>query len=201
VLPCEPGRVCVDIINQACVPADVTLYVHDGYDLDGEYVTRTALECCENQNSTAPCPCDRPGFDVGEVQLRAPELFQAVNRVPIVAGGAELITTLDAQVGRVRRTFLCDELKSVGIEMGDEGDLPAAPEERSSVYYRCTIIEVDREDQDAEEHVACGGTIQFRIYDRNDCAHPDLTQYRVDVDVSQDCTDVQTTTQNQNTGN
>ena len=185
--PCEPNRVCVSIINRTCVEAEVVLYVHDGFDLENKYVTRTAIECCENPNATNPCPCIRAGSDVGELQLTSPELFDPDNRVLI---NGEIVATLAANGGRVLISFPCDSLKTVGVEVGAVGDLPSSWRDRGGPDYRCTIVPVDRGDQEFPEDVACGATIQYSIIDRNDCANSDLTVYRVNTDVSADCDDI-----------
>lgn len=197
ILPCEPNRVCVDVINQACVDTEVVLYTHNGFDVADppEYPIRYSYLCCENPNSPAPCPCSRPGALNGEMQLSSPELYRAVNRTPFIQDG-DIVTTLPAKLGRIRRSFPCDQIKSIGIDVGGVGDLPANPQERSSVHYRCTMLEVEYPNWwyamtnmpiRAEEHVACGATLQFRVYDRNDCASPALTVYRIDPQASKDC--------------
>jgi hypothetical protein len=201
---CEPDRICVSIINLTCLNSDVILYIHNGFDLTGQYVTRTAIECCENSTSaTSPCPCFRPGSDNGELQLTRPELFQPANRFRFTANG-ELVDTLPGRSsrltaigGRVTESIPCGDVKSIGIEVAPEGDLPGAPQERSGPDYRCTMTNVDRGDSGFPEQVPCGETIQFSIVDRNDCANQDLTVYRVNMGTSKDCSSVQ---QNQTGG-
>ena len=181
---CEPDRVCISIINRACTETDVTLYIHDGYDFNDEFVTRTALECCESANATAPCPCPRPGSGIGELQLQPPELYRASNRA-LIAG--ETIVTLDPQGGRVLISLPCMQVKSIGVEMATEGGLPISPQEQSNVNYRCSMVPIDRGDEGLPEDVACGATIQFTISDRNNCSIADQPLYRVETDVSANC--------------
>ena len=193
--PCEAGRVCISILNQTCVDADIILYIHNGYDLEGDFVTRTAIECCENQNATAPCPCFRPGSDTGELQLTPPELFQPVNRYEIANGNAvyELpgrADQLSSLGGRVTVSLRCEEVKSIGLQVGLAGELPGTVEEQAGADYRCTMVATP---QTYPEDVACGATLQYTIVDRNNCANVDLTVFRIETNVSADCTDVETT--------
>jgi hypothetical protein len=195
---CEEGRVCISILNQTCVDADIILYIHDGYDLDGQYVTRTAIECCENQNATTPCPCYNPGSDTGELQLSPPQLFTPENRYEIANGDAvyELqgrADRLSAYGGRVSVSLRCEEVKSIGLEVGLAGELPGTIQERAGSDYRCTMVTTNRGSTAKPEDVACGGTIQYTIVDRNDCANEDLTVIRIDTNVSTDCTRVNPT--------
>jgi hypothetical protein len=192
---CEPGRVCISILNQTCTDTDIILYIHDGYDLDGEFVTRTAIECCENDNATAPCPCFRPGSTTGEMQLTPPELFQPQNRFPIANGdvvfelqGRE--SQLSALGGRVTVSIRCEEVKNIGLEVGLAGALPGTVEERAGADYRCTMVNTDRGNENRVEDVACGATLQYTIVDRNNCANEDLTVFRIQTNVSADCSDV-----------
>ncbi len=191
---CEQGRVCISILNQTCTDTDVILYIHDGYDLAGDYVTRTAIECCENENATEPCPCYRCGSDTGELQLTPPELFQPQNRYEIADG--EVIRTLQGRVdrlsalgGRITVSIRCEEVKSIGLEVGLVDELPGLVRERAGADYRCTMVDLDC-DQAHTEDVACGATIQYTIVDRNNCANEDLTVYRIETNVSADCTTV-----------
>ncbi|HPD32408.1 MAG TPA: hypothetical protein PLL20_20640 [Phycisphaerae bacterium] len=194
---CERGRVCISILNQTCTDTDVMLYVHDGYDLTGTYVTRRAVECCENQNATEPCPCYRCGSNSGEMQLTPPELFQPQNRYEISTG--QVIRTipgrqdrLSALGGRITISIRCEEVKTIGLEVGLEGELPGLIQERAGPDYRCTRVDLDCA-QAYTEDVACGATIQYTIVDRNNCANQNLTVFRIETNVSADCTQVETT--------
>jgi len=180
---CEADRVCISIINRTCINTDITLYIHDGYDLNDEYVIRNAWECCESWTSNQPCPCPRAGSGIGELQLQPPELYTASNRTLIAT---ETVVTLEPEGGRVLVSLPCNQVKSIGLEMGFEGDLPISPQEQTDVNYRCSQIPVVRENN-LPEDVACGATIQFTISDRNTCSDPDLTLFRVATDVSADC--------------
>jgi hypothetical protein len=197
---CETGRVCISIINQTCADTDVILYIQNGYDLTGQYVTQNAIECCQASNATNPCPCFRPGSDTGELQLTRPELFQPQNEHVFSATG-ELVLTLPGRPdrlsaigGRVTESLDCQDVKSIGIDVGTVGDLPGTVLERSGPQYRCTMNTVDRGASEMPEQVPCGQTIQYAIVDRNECASENLTVYRVDVTTSADCTSVQTGT-------
>lgn len=189
---CEEGRVCVSIVNEACADAEVMLYVHDGYDLAGNFITRVALECCEDENATAPCPCFRDGFDIGELQLRRPELFIVANRFRIAGdvvydlpGRASILAS---RGGSVQVNLDCEEVKSIGLEVGPNGSLPVGPpEDRQGPDYRCTQQEFQQTQPRALEHVACGETIQFTIEDRNNCVDPTLTVFRIARAVSGGC--------------
>lgn len=194
---CEQGRVCISILNQTCTDTDVILYIHDGYDLAGTYVTRWAIECCENENATEPCPCYRCGSDTGELQLTPPELFQPQNRYEIADG--EVIRVLQGREdqlsalgGRLTISIRCEEVKTIGLEVGLEGQLPGLVQERAGADYRCTGVELECA-QAYTEDVACGATIQYTIVDRNNCANEDLTVFRIETNVSADCTEVQPT--------
>jgi len=191
---CEQGRVCISILNQTCTDTDIILYVHDGYDLAGSYVTRTAIECCESDNATTPCPCYRCGSDTGELQLTPPELFQPQNRYEIADG--DVIRTLQGREdrlsalgGRITISIRCEEVKSIGLEVGVVGELPGVVRERAGADYRCTMVNLDCAQAHTED-VACGATIQYTIVDRNNCANENLTVYRIETNVSADCTTV-----------
>ncbi|NLE60300.1 MAG: hypothetical protein GX616_18270, partial [Planctomycetes bacterium] len=187
---CEQGRVCISILNQTCTDTDIILYVHDGYDLAGSYVTRTAIECCESDNATTPCPCYRCGSDTGELQLTPPELFQPQNRYEIADG--DVIRTLQGREdrlsalgGRITISIRCEEVKSIGLEVGVVGELPGVVRERAGADYRCTMVNLDCAQAHTED-VACGATIQYTIVDRNNCANENLTVYRIETNVSAD---------------
>ncbi len=195
---CETDRVCITVMNQTCVDTDIILYIQDGYDLTGQFATRTALECCESENATNPCPCFVPGSDTGELQLVPPQLFTPENRYPLANG--EVIyelrgraDQLSALGGRVTVSLRCEEVKNIGLEIGLVGQMPGTVQERAGVDYRCTMVSTDRGEADRLEDVACGGTIQYTIVDRNDCANENLTVFRIETAVSADCTDVVTT--------
>jgi hypothetical protein len=196
---CESGRVCISIVNQTCVDTDIILYIHNGYDLTGQYVTEQAIECCQSTTSTVPCPCFRPGSDTGELQLLPPQLFQAQNRYKI-ANNKVVYTVkgrpdkLSSQGGRVTVSLRCEDIKTMGLEVGMVGELPGTVQERSGPDYRCTMVTTGRGTQALPEDVACGGTLQYTIVDRNDCADVSLTVIRVDTSVSADCTTVTPTT-------
>lgn len=195
---CEAGRVCISILNQTCVDTDIILYVHDGYDLTGQYVTRTAIECCESQNATTPCPCFNPGSDNGELQLVPPQLFTPANRYIIANNNAVYnlrgrTDRLSALGGRITVSLRCEEVKSIGLEVGLAGQLPGVVQERAGADYRCTMVDTNRGSAERPEDVACGGTIQYTIVDRNDCANENLTVIRVNTNVSTDCTEATTT--------
>lgn len=188
--PCDPGFVCISIVNQSCVDVDTILYVHDGFDLEGEYVTRTAFECCEDANSDTPCRCYRPGFDTGEMQLVRPELFQADLRREIEG---EMTFTLEPDQG-VLEPIQCGDIKTIGLEVAQAGNLPGSPEFIQGPDYRCAEAPATATGvtwEMLEEDVACGATIQYTIYDRNDCVAVELTVLRVDMDVSRDCSDIE----------
>jgi hypothetical protein len=192
---CETGRVCITIMNQTCVDTDIILYIQDGYDLTGQYATRTALECCESPNATNPCPCFNPGSDTGELQLVPPQLFTPQNRFPIANN--EVIYELKGRVdqlsalgGRVTVNLRCEEVKNIGLQIGLVGEMPGTVQEQVGVDYRCTMVNTDRGTAGRPEDVACGGTIQYTIVDRNDCVNQDLTVFRIETAVSADCTGV-----------
>jgi hypothetical protein len=135
------------------------------------------------------------------MQLTPPELFQPQNRYEIADG--EVIRTLQGREdqlsalgGRITISIRCEEVKTIGLEVGLEGELPGLVQERAGADYRCTGVDLDCT-QSYTEDVACGATIQYTIVDRNNCANEDLTVFRIETNVSADCTDVQPT---ENTG-
>lgn len=191
---CENGWLCVSIVNQTCVDVDVILYVHNGYDPEGVYATSAALECCEDENAASPCLCPQPGSGTGELQLVPPQLFHPLNRYVI---GDEIVHTLSGRPdfvapaeGGVEVALRCEDVKSIGLEVGLAGELPDGVQERSGSHYRCTTVATDRGIYDRPEQVPCGGTIQYVIYDRNSCGNPDVVVFRVDTWTSADCTAV-----------
>lgn len=190
--PCEPERVCVSVVNLACVDAEAALYIHDGFDLDREFATEIAFECCDNPNSTVACPCLRTGALNGELQLQRPELFIDDNLFEI--SGEDVIAL--PPNGRILQSFRCEEIKSIGLEAGGVGSLTDDPGDRTGPDYRCQLTEPSAGQRDtefqAEEDVPCGATIQYTVFDRNDCADPSLTVFRITTDTSQTCADATT---------
>jgi hypothetical protein len=191
---CQDGQVCINIVNRTCVDVDIILYVHNGYDLEGSYAIRAAVECCQEEQATQPCLCLRPGADTGEMQLYRPELFGRPENRYDISNGSVVYTIkgrpdeLSPSGDSATVSLPCGDVKSMGLDVGRAGELPALVQERSGPQYRCTMIATDRGGEVRPEDVPCGGTIRYTLFDRNDCAGPNLTVFRVMVDVSADCT-------------
>ena len=190
---CEPDRVCVSIVNKTCLDVEVQLYTQDGYDLAGDYILRTATECCENPSTApGPCPCDRDGSTEGEMQLLEGELFDLIN-ITSLAGSDDPLelrgrTSRSVSQGAgIIESFRCTAIKNIGVEVAPIGDLPVSYEDREGPDYRCAMTAVDYTDPPRPEDVACGETIQYVVADRNDCIDPDFTILRLNTEVSGGC--------------
>jgi len=160
----------------------VSLYVHDGFDLDLVY-------CQEDQqvedgdgvvivDPFENLSWDCPGYNLGEFQIARTQLFDPEDPLPshLYPVQGQTIRTL-----RPRETLLVriqeGDIKTFGIEMGQTGTLPDNPEIQDGPYYRCTQIDlgfffVPR----ASEHIPTGETFQFVVYDESGGVVPGLAQ-------------------------
>ena len=158
---CVQGFVCISIVNTACVDAEISLYVHDGYDLDYQYCTyvQWVLGSCL-------------GADVGEFQLAPAQLFTTSNSYSIQGQGIRLLKQRESVLVRIQDSMV----KSFGIKMARVGGLPDNAEIIGGPKYRCTMVDPGG-DQPRQEDVPTGETFQFVIRDQNECALPGLTQF------------------------
>jgi len=180
---CTPGWVCISIVNTTTVSAEVTLYTHDGYDPTLQFPFGISLNCCPNiavaQN---PCPCPGPGYQVGELQLMRPQLFQAGLIHPIEGQNIRTIQPRESVLVEIQ----AGDIKSFGIEAGKVGTLPANPEIQDGPYYRCTMIPFPEINDAARapEDVPSGETFQFVLVDKSNNASPGLTRFTTQTGAS-----------------
>jgi len=192
---CVAGFVCISIVNQACIPAEVALYTHDGYDLNLEYADPPSYECCTSPNPTEPCPCPRDGALTGELKLARPELFGDEEEGGEEGeegdgeAGTEPPNNLTPIQGNDTRTLLpneslliriqCEDVKTIGAAVGMVDSVLTEPAHRELRY---------REPLDGSQaganDVPCGGTIEFIVYDLSQCANPALTDFAMRVEMS-----------------
>lgn len=169
---CSPGFVCISVVNTACVDVDVSLYVHDGYDLNLTYCNWTP-PTTQWIPQTAQQYC--PGYNVGEFQLSRPYLFQAGFLYPIQGDNIRTLRARESLQVRIQDS----SVKSFGIQLARPGSLPANPEITDGPKYRCTMVDLgsDLRVTRLPEDVPSGETFQFVIYDLNNCALPGLAQF------------------------
>lgn len=188
---CDPGFVCISIVNRACITAQVALYTHDGYDdlVDPVYPCRETT-----QDNVVLVVCDEA--EVGELQLTRPQLFTPVNQALIL--GQQLLPLLPETSVLVR--LQCSSVKSMGIEVSapggtnvDDGD-PTTPDEptidvlyTAGPDYRCPMVNLSSTTITFDSDVPCGETIQYLIRDINECVDPTLTNFTVDMTTSAAC--------------
>jgi len=171
---CNPGFVCISVVNTACVDVEVSLYIHNGYDL-----TNPPTYCSWTPPNNVWYPEDRsqycPGYNVGEYQLAQPQLFTDVNLYPISGQDIRVLNPRESLQVRIQDT----SIKSFGIEVAGSGGLPNSPEIVDGPKYRCTMVDLgsDIRVPRSSEHIPSGETFQFVIYDLNNCALPGLAQF------------------------
>lgn len=183
--PCTEGFVCISIVNTAYVPVDVSLYVHDGYDMNLTFcvsrppptvvwVTPVLNEYC-------------PGFYLGEFQLAQPQLYTTARLHPIDGQNIRVFRDRESTQLRIPK----NNIKTFGIAVARQGELAAnGPEIQKGPHYRCTLVDlgfyyVPR----APEDVNDGCTLQYLIYDLNNGALPGLAQLAVQTAVGGGQTD------------
>ncbi|HSW44952.1 MAG TPA: hypothetical protein VLM89_05230 [Phycisphaerae bacterium] len=169
---CNPGFVCISVVNTACVDAEVSLFIHDGYDLNLTYCNWTPpTQVWFPEDASQYCP----GYNVGEFQLARPDLFTAAFNYPIQGQGIRLLKPRESLQVRIQDA----SIKSFGIEVARPGELPATPEIIDGPKYRCTMVNLGGNIRvtRSPEHVPTGETFQFVIYDLNNCALPGLAQF------------------------
>jgi len=173
---CTPGFVCISVVNTAYISADVSLYVHDGFDLDLDYCQWNApIYVGTPQSASQYCP----GYNLGEFQIARTQLFNPTaplpsNLFPMQGVNVRILQPRETLLVRIQE----GDIKTFGVEVGRTGTLPDTPEIQNGPYYRCTLvnlgfIRVPR----VSEHVPSGETFQFVIYDENDGAAPGLAQF------------------------
>jgi hypothetical protein len=184
---CNPGFVCISIVNQACVPCEVALYTQDGFDLcqivNGvctyQYPGPPSPGCCPpGISNPGGCVCQRPGADVGELMLTRPEIFQTPNIHTIQGQQTTVLQPGAAVLERIE----CGNVKTIGAAVGTIGNSLTAPEFQEGPRYRERLappaVRLPGE-------VRCGGTIEFLVYDISRCADPVLSQFAISTSVSQ----------------
>ena len=196
---CVAGFVCISIVNQACIPAEVALYTHDGFDLDNEYTDPPSFECCTGPNPATPCPCPRVGALIGELELIRPELFGDTADEGDEGDGGDggdgdgtagpPPTTLTSIQGNDTRTLLpneslliriqCEDVKTMGVAVGMIDGALTEPAHRELRHRE--PLDGSRPGQD---EVPCGGTVEFIVYDLSQCANPALTDFAMRVEMS-----------------
>lgn len=176
---CSPGFVCISIVNTTCVNVEVSLYVHDGFDL--------SLELCEFERGiviggTQLRPSEEcPGFNLGEYQIARPQLFEPPgdlpsNLFPIQGRDTRLLRPRETVQVRVQE----GDIKTFGIDVGLEGSLPGDPALREAPFYRCTQVNLGTTRVPrAREHIPSGDTFQFVVFDEVNCALPGTAQLAV----------------------
>ena len=169
---CNPGFVCISVVNTACVDVEVSLFVHNGYDLtlpSCNWVPPTQVWFPEDASQYCP------GYNVGEFQLARPQLFTNVNLYPIQGQNIRLLKPRESLQVRIQD----GSIKTFGIELARPGELPASPEIIDGPRYRCTMVNLGSNIRvtRSPEHVPTGETFQFVIYDLNNCALPGLAQF------------------------
>lgn len=182
---CTQGFVCVSVVNTACIDVEVSLYVHDGYDPLIEYPAGFDSACCSANVVNQQCACPRPGYQVGEVQLTRPELFEAAPTATTLPPNLRQIDGRNVRVLGPRESSLVQiqegDIKSFGIAIGREGTLLANPELLGGPYFRCLLVAVPDTAtgvtvERITEHVPSGETFQFVVYDQSECAAPGLAR-------------------------
>ena len=78
---CTPGNVCISIVNTTFIDVEVSLYKHDGFDLELDYCQETRPDVIGGTPVFIAEYC--PGYNFGEYQLVRPQLFDAANRYEI----------------------------------------------------------------------------------------------------------------------
>ena len=183
---CNPGFVCVSIVNQACVPCEVALYTQNGYDLcvlvggicTYKYPGTPSPACCPSgiSNPTG-CACQRAGADVGELMLTRPEIFQAANIHNLQGASTAILQPGASLLERIQ----CGDVKTLGAAVGTVGSVLTTPQFQEGPRYRerlaAPAVRLPGE-------VKCGGTIEFLVYDLSRCADPVLSQFAVTTSVS-----------------
>ncbi len=183
---CNPGFVCVSIVNQACVPCEVALYTQNGYDfcvvVNGvctyQYPDPPQPSCCpvglSNPNG---CVCQRAGANIGEMLLTRPEIFRAQNIHPIQGLQTQVLQPGAAVLERIQ----CGDVKTLGVAVGTVGNALTTPQFQEGPRYRerlaAPAVRLPGE-------VRCGGTIEFLVYDISRCADPVLSQFAISTSVS-----------------
>lgn len=184
---CNPGFVCVSIVNQACVPCEVALFTQDGFDLcvlvNGVctyvYPDTPSPGCCPpGISNTGGCVCQRPGANVGELMLSFPELFQTQN-IHAIQGQQTIILQPGAAV---LERIQCENVKSLGLAVGMPGSALTAPQFQEGPRYRERLAPPASR---LPGQVRCGGTMEFLVYDVSRCADPVLTKLAITTQVSQ----------------
>ncbi|GMU20493.1 MAG: hypothetical protein AMXMBFR13_05900 [Phycisphaerae bacterium] len=162
VLPsCTPGFVCISFANTATVPASVVLYQDAGFDPRNNCSGVFSVACCANTTSRTPCVCPCPGADQGDCQLNRDNLFtgcgnEPTNQYVSDINGQQILTLAPTQTAlkRVR----CGDIKTTGAAVArTDGDPIAEPLDQAGPIYR-----------DEPGGVACGGTLQYLVYDLNE---------------------------------
>lgn len=113
----------------------------------------------------------------GELKLTLPELFQAVNRKDLQGAPSK---TLEAQ-GTVLVSYQCEQVKSVGVSIARPPYALTAPEYRAGPNYRQRLAAPPSR---GPGEIACGGTIQYIVYDDNANADPLFAKLAVRTVVS-----------------
>ncbi len=163
---CTAGFVCISVVNTTFIPVEVALYTHDGYDFAPyQYPDPPSYECCTYAYAQNPCNCPRAGAQIGELKLTFPELFQGVNRKDLQGANTK---TLVAQ-GSLQESYQCEQVKSVGVAIARPPNVLTAPEFRAGPNYRQRLAAPASR---GPGEIACGGTIQYVIYDDNENADP-----------------------------
>jgi hypothetical protein len=188
VLPeCEPGFVCVSIVNQACIPAEIALYTQNGFDLcvlvagvcTYQFPDTPSPACCPSgiSNPTG-CACQRPGADVGELMLTRPEIFQPAQLFSIQGSTTTILQPGASLLQRIQ----CGNIKTMGVAVGLPGASLTTPQFQEGPKYRERLAApAVRLPTDAR----CGGTIEFLVQDISRCADPVLSQFAITTTVSQ----------------
>lgn len=153
VPPCIEGFVCVNLANNASVPCQMALYVHDGFDPNNQFQLPPDFACCTNPNSQTACICPCPGRDTGECQLNRLQIFDPTNLYPIANSQFVPLQTGQSILQRIR----CGDVKTLGAATAQAtGDVIAEPEDSVGPVYR-----------DEPGGVQCGQTVQFLTTDLN----------------------------------
>jgi len=179
---CSPGFVCISVVNTTFIDIDVSLYVHDGFDLELDYCMEDrqtnedggTIIIDTYENLSEECP----GYNLGEFQLARTQLFDPPEGLD---SNLYLVQGRNIRTLEHRETLLVriqeGDIKTFGIEVAQSGLLPDNPEIQDGPYYRCTLLNlgwyyVPR----AAEHIPTGETFQFVVFDESGGVVPGLAQ-------------------------